>query len=224
MANQGWRGYQNFGVSALGLASSNEPDLGVPSTGQSSRPGTGPNAINATQLAPDSRAANMAAGIPYQMVPAYPPFVRLANSPDVVYFPRFRSLVFGGNGVAAATTTQQVQFSVPTIILARTGSAYDASGAGLPVGRSSLQLFRVQFSRVGSQTDLIDAGAGNVAPNITVLAENVLGTAALPGFIPGNGTFVDTGGFINVTCQILLNNTEAHVTLWCLEEYGPVRG
>lgn len=225
-ANQhgGWRGYQSFGVSALGLAPAADAELGVPSTGQNARPGTGPGGINAGQLQPDSRAGNMAAGVPYQMVPAYPPFVRLANSPDIAYFPRFRSLVFGGNAVLAATTVQQVQFSVPTIILARTGSAYDASGAGLPVGRTGLQLFRVQFSRVGSSTDLIDAGAGNAAPNITVLAENVLGPAGLPGFFQGNGLFVDTGGFINVTCQILLNNVEAHVSLLCLEEYGPSRG
>jgi len=209
-----------FGANSLGAAS-----LGVPSSGQNAAPGTG-GGQNAGQLEPNTRAGNMAAGVEYNLVPAYPPFVRLANDPNIVYFARFRTLVFGGNGVAAATTNQQFAFSVPTIVLARTGGAYMADNTGLPVGRTGLETFRLQMFRTGSQNDLLDAGGGGVAGNpvTNVLATTVLGTAAQPALIPGNGTFFDVGGFLNVTCQILLNNIEAHVTIWCLEEYGPARG
>jgi len=199
--------------------------LGVPTSGGNTNPGTGPDGINAGQLQPDSRGRNMAAGVPYQLVPAYPPFVRIANDPNIVYFVRFRTIVFGGNGVAAATTTLPIYFSVPTIIIARTAAAYDASDAALPVGRNSLDLFKIQFARAGSSSDLIDAGAGGQqAPNITVLGSSIMGTGQLPALIPGTGLFVDTGAFINVTCQILRNNVEVHATVWTIEEYGPARG
>lgn len=199
--------------------------LGVPTNGGNNNPGTGPDGINAGQLQPNARSRNMDAGVPYQLVPAYPPFVRIANDPNIVYFVRFRTLVFGGNAVVAATTTNPIYFSVPTIIIARTAAAYDASGAALPVGLNSLDLFKIQFARAGSSSDLIDAGAGgNTAPNVTTLGSALLGTGQLPALIPGQGLFVDTGSFINVTCQILRNNVEVNVSVWTIEEYGPARG
>lgn len=199
--------------------------LGVPTSGGNTNPGTGPDGINAGQLQPDSRGRNMGAGVPYQLVPAYPPFVRIANDPNIVYIVRFRTIVFGGNGVVAATTTLPIYFSVPTIIIARTAAAYDASGAALPVGLNSLDLFKIQFARAGSSSDLIDAGAGGQqAPNITVLGSSIMGTGQLPALIPGTGLFVDTGSFLNVTCQILRANVEVNITVWSLEEYGPARG
>ena len=212
----GWRSIFAGELGATGL--------GIPSAGVQSSPGTG-GGQNAGQLEPNSRAANMAAGVPYKLVPVYPPFVRIADDPNIVYAFRSRSLIFGGNGVAAATTTQQFQFSLPTIIIARTGSAFLANDVGMPVGRTSLQLARVQMFRAGSQSDLIDAGGGGVNnPAVTVLAECLLGTAGLPALIPGNGLFVDTGSFLNVTAQLLINSTELHFCIWALEEYGPARG
>jgi hypothetical protein len=200
-------------------------NLGAPSSGSSVAPSTGPGGINSGQLQPNSRAQNMEAGVPYQLVPAYPPFVRIAADPNILYVSRTRTLIFGGNGVVAGTTTQQYQFSVPTIIIARTAAAIDASGAGLPVGRSGLDLFTVQFSRVGAASDLIDAGGGGAAnPNVLVLGSSVLGTAAQPAFFPGQGLFVDTGGFLNVQVTVLRDNSLIHVTNWCLEEWGPARG
>ena len=198
--------------------------LGVPSSGQVTAPGTG-GGQNAGQLEPNSRAGNMAAGVPYQLVPAYPPFVRIANDPNIVYFPRNRTLTFGGNTVAAATTTQQYQFSLPTIIIARTAAAIDASGAGLPVGRNSLDTFAVQMFRAGSQSDLWDAGGGGAAnPSFNALGSVLFGSASLPALVVGNGYFVDTGGFVNVTCQILINNVRVDISIMCLEEFGPGRG
>lgn len=199
--------------------------LGVPSSGGGSVPGTGPGGINEGQLEPNSRARNAAAGIPYELVPAYPPFVRIANDPNVAYFPRFRSLTFGGAAVAAATTTQQIQFSLPTIVIARTGTGFMADNTGLPVGRTGLQLFAVQFAIAGSVQDLVDSGGGGAAAaNFTVTADCVLGPAGLPSFFPGNGIFFDTGMFLNVTVNIFINNVQADITLWCLQEYGPARG
>lgn len=198
--------------------------LGIPSAGSASTPGTGGGA-NAGQLQPDARFRNVEAGVPYQLVPAYPPFVRLANDPRIVYFPRYRTLVFGGNGVAAAVLPVQTYlFSVPTIILARTGAAIDASDTALPVGRASLDTFRVQFFRGGATSDLIDAGSGQAGATVLALGSTILGTAAQPALIQGNGLFCDNGMFLSVNCQTLINNIEAHITIWCLEEFGPARG
>lgn len=198
-------------------------DLGMPSSGGRAAPQAPSGGQNGYQLEPDSRARNMAEGMPYQLVPAYPPFVRLANNPNILYFPRFRTITFGGNGVAAATTTQTIQFSLPTIVMARTGSAFLASDAALPVGRTALQTFALQFVRAGAMNDMVDTGAGNSAPAFNAIAENLLGPASLPAFFPGTGLFFDTGSFLNVTCQILLASIRADITIWCLEEYGPGR-
>ena len=111
-------------------------DLGAPSSAVVS-PGQAPNG---GQLEPNSRMSNIADGVPYQLVPAYPPFIRLANSKTVAYFPRYRSLRFGANGTVAGTTTQLLQFSLPTIIFARTATAILADDSDLPVGRTGLQL------------------------------------------------------------------------------------
>lgn len=213
----GWR--QMFG----GLPSLTV--FGGPSSGSAVQPSTGPGGVNAGQLQPNSRAQNMEAGVPYHLVPAYPPFVRIAADRNIIYMCRTRTLIFGGNGIAAGTTTQQWQFSVPTIIIARTATGVDESGAGLPVGRSGLDTFRAQLSRVGAASDLIDSGGGGAAnPAVNVYGSCLYGTAAQPAFFPGTGLFADTGSFLNATVQILIANCAAHLCLWCLEEYGPARG
>jgi hypothetical protein len=202
--------------------------LGVPGT-PSATPTTGPDGINRGQLRPDSRAQNMANDVPYQFVPCYPPFVRLANVEGIVYLPRFRVMVFGANGTAAATTTQTYSFSNPTIVIGRSAAAILADGLDdLPVGRASLDTFKTQMFRSGpGSSDLIDAGAGGqsvTGPNVLTLGSALWGTAAQPALIQGNGLFVDTGGFLSVTCQTLFANLEVHTVIWCIEEYGPARG
>ncbi len=217
-----------FGQNSLGAAGLGAPPgsagLGIPSS-QATSPGTG-GGQNAGQLEPHTRAAAMAAGVRYHFIPVSPPLVRVADDPSIVFFPRWRTLIFGGNGVAAATTVQQWQFSVPTIIVARTAAAVmDDNVTGLQVGRNPLDTFRIQMARAGSQTDLIDAGGGGAAnPAVNVLGSTLLGTAERPAWIPGNGLFIDVGGFINCTVQVLLANILVCVTLHCLEEYGPARG
>ena len=96
MASWSWReAFARMGdANGLGAA-----PLGVPSSGAGTNPGTA-GGQNAGQMEPNSRARNQEAGVPYQLVPAYPPFVRIANDPSIVYFPRFRTLIFGGNGAA----------------------------------------------------------------------------------------------------------------------------
>lgn len=199
-------------------------DMGAPSSGAASNPGTGPGGINAGQLQPNTRAANMAAGVPYQFIPTYPPFARVAADANIVYFPRFRHLVFGGAGIVAATTTQVYTFSVPTLVIARTGAARMPNGTALDVGKTALDTFSVQFFRSGSSNDILDAGSGNVGPQVQVLGSAVLGTGGLPGFICPLGMFLDVGGFLNVTVQTLVDNVTVWVSIWCIEEYGPARG
>lgn len=206
------------------FANSGAGSFGVPSTGPATTPGTA-GGQNAGQLEPNSRMANMAAGVPYQLVPAYPPFVRIANDPNILYFPRFRTLSFFGPGTAAnATATGQYQFQNPTIILARTAAAFLPTGTALDVGRNSLDTFRAQMFRTGAIQDFIDAGAGNAGPNFQALGSTIFGTAQLPALIPGTGVFVDTGGFLNVNVTALIANVTVDITIWCIEEYGPARG
>lgn len=224
--NFNWREMmRSYSAMAVEEAPFGAAPMGVPSSGGSTSPAAG-DGQNAGQLEPHTRAASIAQGTPYQLAPCYPPFIRLANDLNIVYFFRTRTLTFGGNGIPAAQTMQPFYFSVPTIIVARTAAAVmDDNVTGLQVGRSSLDTFSAQMFRGGTSTDLIDAGGGAAqGPVANALGSSLFGTAAQPGLIPGNGIFVDTAAYINVNCQILLDNIRVDITLWCIEEYGPPRG
>lgn len=211
MSNSAWGRF--FG----GVPSGSAP-LGTPSVGgQGAAPGGG-------TLDPNSRAQNVANGVPYQLVPAYPPFVRIANDPAIVYFPRFRTITFNAAGaVAGADNTLTWIFSVPTIVIARTAAARTTDNSNLPVGRDSLDCFSSQMFRAGSSTDLIDAGGGGQNPAVLVTGSAIYGTARQPALIPGNGIFFDTGSLLS--CRVLtnVNALQVDVTIWCIEEYGPAR-
>lgn len=200
----------------------NASDFGAPGPSPGHAQG-GQSGINQNSLDPNSRAENMANGIPYQLVPVYPPFVRMANDPNIVYFPRYRSFRFGANGTVAGTTTQTMNTGLPTYVIAMTGTAFDAGNAALPVGRTSLQLFSFQISTGQGSQDLLTVGGGNTTPNFNVVAENILGTGGLPGFVPCTGLFIDTATPLNVTCQILRDNVQADITFWCIEEWAAPR-
>jgi hypothetical protein len=147
-------------------------------------------------------------------VPVYPPFANLALDPNVVYLGRMRSVRFGGNGMAAQTfAPQPFQFSIPTIMLARSGGAYLADDSALPVGRADDTIWAAYFQRVGSN-DLLD---GDSTPT---LARCSFGTGASPTLYPGNGVFFDRGSSLFVYCQSLVANAAITITIWCLEEYA----
>ena len=192
--------------------------LGVPSSGQSNAP------VSGGALDPNSRAGNVADGVPYQLVPVYPPFVRIANDPSIVYFPRLRSASFNTAGAALGFDGTLTMFaSAPTIIIARSAAAITTTGAALVLGRESLDTFQAQMFRAGSSTDLFDAGWGGANPSQLVIGSSIFGTASQPMLIPGNGFFVDTGGQVSVRVATLVDAIRVDVTLWCIEEYGPSR-
>lgn len=175
-------------------------------------------------LQPNSRAGNVAQGIEYQLVPAYPPFVRLANSPGIVYFPRWRTVQFNTAGAAAGNMGQLTYFfSVPTIVIARTAAAYTTTNAALPVGRDSLDCFATKMLRAGAASDLIDAGGGGSNPAVLVTGSSILGSARQPALIPGNGLFFDTGMQLTTEVETYVDALQVDITLWCIEEYGPAR-
>ena len=213
-----WKGiFASSGHGPIGTPA----NLGAPGV-PTSNPGDGPNGVNAAQLQPNSRAQNMAEGMKYQLAPAYPPFIRIANDDRVLYFPRFRTLVFGGTGtLAGATFNDQWQFSLPTIIIARSAAAITGTAVALPVGRYSLDTFKSQMFRVSGAQDLIDAGGGgNTGPNTQVLGSALWGTGSMPALIPGTGLFVDTGSYLGIAGTILVADVEVNCTLWCIEEFS----
>lgn len=159
------------------------------------------------------RADLVNAGYAFRRVPIYPPFANLCADPRVVYIAKPRPVWFGGNGVAAgAFGPTQLQFSEPTVIYARTGGAYDASGADLPVGRTGLDCFETYNQRVNG--DLLDG------TTIPILASAILGSGGLPGLFGGNGIFFERGTQINVFCTTLIANIRAVIVYWTIEEYA----
>lgn len=209
-----------FAGPQIGNAPPGAANLGLPSSG-----GQGLAQGGAGSLDPNTRADNVARGVPYQLVPAYPPWVRIANDPSIVYFPRLRTATFNAAGAAAgADATLTMIVSVPTIVLARTAAAVKTTGVALPVGWLPLDTFTAQVFRAGSSTDLVDAGWGGANPAVLAIGSAIFGSAAQPMLIPGNGLFIDTGGLLSCRVVTLLDAMRVDVTFWCLEEYGPARG
>lgn len=209
-----------FAGPQLGNAPPGAAHLGTPSGGGSTPAQGG----GGGSLDPNTRAGNVAAGVPYQLVPAYPPWLRIANDPSIVYFPRLRTATFNAAGSAAGLDqTLTMIVSVPTIVLARTAAAITTTSAALPVGRASLDTFTAQVFRSGSSSDLVDAGWGGQNPAVMALGSTLFGTAAQPMLVPGNGLFVDTGGLLSCRIVTLIDAIRVDVTFWCIEEYGPGR-
>lgn len=216
----------SFGASSRGAQTPNfggplgSAEFGVPASG-GGRPGDG-NGQNGPVLVPNTRAGNMADGVPYSLVPCWPPFVRVANDRHIVYFPRQRTFTFGGNGVAAGVQSPvTLTFSLPTIVVWRTAAAILADGADLPVGRNSLDIFKTQFVRSGASQDLIDVGT--TGTSTLTLGSALCGPAGFPAFFQGTGLFFDVGSQLQVACQTLIANAEVHITIGCFEEFGPGR-
>lgn len=197
------------------------PDLGLPGQGGGNQPGTG-DGMNRGQLHPHSRAQAVMDGVEYRRVPVYPPFANLAADNRIAYQVRYRWMTFAGNAVvASAQAPQAFLFSQPTIIIGRMAAAIDASGAALPVGRLSLDLFTSFWVRIGGN-DAIDAT--QPALGTPMLGSAMYGDGRLPALFPGNGLFFDRGAAVQVNCTTLINNVRADIGIMCLEEYGPSRG
>ena len=186
---------------------------GVPGQRQAAAPSPGQGAP-----APWQREDAMQQGVPYRRVPIWPPFANLARDPNVLYLIRFRPLLFGGNGVAAATLApQQINFSQPTIVFARSAAAVIADYAtGLPVGMNSLDTFASTFSR--TQGDQLD---GTTTP---ISGSAIYGNGRMPALYAGNGLFFNNGSTLIVNCTTFLNNVRVDIVLWTIEEYGTPRG
>jgi len=210
---QNYGGQQNYGN-----PNGAYEQFGVPGGLQNTNPGTGPGGINAGTLHPYSRRDGHANGEIWERTPIYPPFAKMNQ--NCVYQPKTYTLIFGGNAVAAGVQlAQQLRFSNrPVIVYGRTAQAWLADGADLPVGRTEGTIWKSRINRTGQITDLID-----VVPNSTsaqVAGGCLFGVAGLPNLFAGNGLFFDTGYWMDVEVQTLIDNVEVHITFFTIEEYG----
>lgn len=195
-----------------GGAEMGDGDYGVPGQGRpgAPEPGGAPT--------PWQRSDAQQKGVQYRRVPIWPPFANLARDPNVLYLIRNRPLVFGGAGVVAGTLApQQLPFSQPTIVFARTAAAVIADfKTGFPVGMNPLDSFAAQIQRTTG--DLLD---GTSTP---ILGSALWGKATLPALYAGNGLFFNNGSTLIVTVQTLMDNVRADLVFWTIEEYGPAAG
>ena len=117
--------------------------------------------------------------------PAWPPMLRQSTNPDV--FAVFRCF---STNVAAADTdnvvnqeaTRIIRFTVPVICYGLTASCRLSDSSGFPTGYDPKDTFDVKLM----------SGEENVTVETTT-ANNLLGTAARPGFLGGGGWVFNVG-------------------------------
>ncbi len=166
---------------------------------------------------PWQRDDAMQQGIEYRRVPIWPPFANLAKDPNVLYLIRYRPLLFGGNGIAAAALAPQtIRFSQPTIVFARSAAAVIADYAtGFPVGMNPLDSFGATFSRpTGDQLD---------GTTTAISGSALYGNGRFPALYAGNGLFFNNGSDLIVNLTTFMANVRVDIVLWTIEEYGTPR-
>lgn len=147
---------------------------------------------------------------PWQRVPIYPPQVLLSTNKYVGHETRLYGA--GILNIAAGTeTTATVQFDTPCIVAMASGTAIETAGAGLPVGRAALDTFLIA----------LEHSNGNRLTTSARLGSTVLGSAAQPAMIPGNGWVFDRGSTAVFLITPLIANLRIDINLWCIEERGP---
>jgi hypothetical protein len=147
---------------------------------------------------------------PWQRVPIYPPQILLSTNKYVGHETRYYGA--GILNIAANTqTTATVQFDTPCIIFAMTGAAFDTQAGALPIGTAALDTFIIA----------LEHSNGNRLTTTARLGSTILGTAAQPGLIGGNGWVFDRGSTMVMLITPLRANMRIDVNLLCVEERGP---
>ncbi len=146
----------------------------------------------------------------WSQVPAYLPTLTLPTGPSIGLMPRDRPLTFTFSG--AATTPNAFQFDIPTTVFALTAACVTTDGSGLPVGRSSLDMFRIQLTRSNGDKFTSDLALGST----------ICGTAANPRLIGPSGWMFNNGS----TMQVLVQNLFAvpvsiDIVCYSVEVRGP---
>lgn len=124
----------------------------------------------------------------------------------------FTVQLLNGTVNVEAQTANPWRFDVPGSIIALTGSCHLTTGAGFPVGWSPLDSFKVRINTVNGQEGLIVQAAH---------ASNVLGTGALPRYLPLDCWKFDVGAVFQVFVTPLIANLDIDVTAWVVFDLGP---
>ena len=116
------------------------------------------------------------------------------------------------NAAVGTTVIRTIQIDIPYVVYAFTGGAVNSDGSALPNGMNPLDTFTVQFvHNTGDRLDTLPA-----------LASCLIGTAAQPCVLGGNGWNFDRGGTIQILVTPLRQNLRIDVCTWGIEVRGPV--
>jgi hypothetical protein len=138
------------------------------------------------------------------------PMPQVLEGPRVAYALRQRVLNF--SGIAAGSSRPlTLKFDTPGPIYALTGAAYVTDDSDLPAGRSSLDLFRIQFA-TSNNDQLTEA---------PVLGSAILGTGSWPAWLSRSCWLMDNGSALVVTVFPLVENLEVDIMCLHYEVRGP---
>lgn len=146
----------------------------------------------------------------WTQIPAYLPTLTLPTGPSIGLMPRDRPLTFTFTG--AASSNNAFQFDIPTTVFAVTAACVTTDGSGFPIGRNSLDMFRLQFTRANGDKFTSDLALGST----------ICGTAANPRLVGPSGWMFNNGS----TMQVLVQNLFAvpvtiDIVFFTVEVRGP---
>jgi hypothetical protein len=147
-------------------------------------------------------------------MPFYPTAPYYSTKPNVGYQPRFYGATLAPTDTDFLLNNEAlriVQFDIPCVLVAWTGSALDTAAPGNLSGLNprDMFLFRAEYS------------TGDQLTTAARLGSTILGTMANPGEIGSSGYTINPGASLVLGITPLLANLRVDITLICLEARGP---
>lgn len=162
------------------------------------------------QINPPTYNTFMQQGLQWYRQQVAEPLVFIPISDRIATQPRLRTITVT-NQAANTEVNSFVQVDIPSTVYALSAAAATTDASALPVGRASLDTFRVRFEHNTGDRLTPTAGLGSA----------ICGTAQFPAKIGGAGWVFDRGGTVLVGVTPLVANMTIDVTLWIIEIRGP---
>jgi hypothetical protein len=150
--------------------------------------------------------ADQAAKYEWYREPVYEPRVFFPNDLYTAKQIRWRTVTVTGQP-ANVEVVNFINVDIPSVAYAITGSAFETTGAGLPVGAGRRSVFLARYAH----------NSGDRLTPVAQLAENVCGTAQFPALIGAAGWVFNRGGSMEVGLTPLLANLRIDLTVWFVE-------
>jgi hypothetical protein len=144
---------------------------------------------------------------PWYREPVLEPRIFFPNDPTVARQVRYRAVTIS-NQTANTEVSQFVNFDIPSVVYAFSGSARKTDESALPVGLSPRDMFLVRFQH---------SSANDRLTPVAMIGSCVVGTAESPMLVGAAGYVFNRGGTLEIAITPLVASLRVDICVWVVE-------